>query len=194
MHHRDCDRRSRRVERQSLSACCRFLVWRARPVDYRSRCSLDFNVMLEPLAVLGGLGFAPACLQRRGNQQLTGPGSTQKCESDSEKFRAQRSYTRQNIGFSQRAERAIHARSLRATIARTYARGRDNDSCACVGPQSGPGYPPPSMQTFCPVMKPAWSEHRKATVAPNSCVVPKRPAGTAFLRSSSMTALATPRA
>ena len=43
--------------------------------------------------------------------------------------------------------------------------------------QNAPGKAPPSIRMFWPVMKPAWAEHRKAQVAPNSPVSPKRFAG-----------------
>src|SRR5690606_6419674 len=43
--------------------------------------------------------------------------------------------------------------------------------------QNDPGKSPPSMRRFCPVMKPALAEHRKAQAAPNSSAVPRRPAG-----------------
>src|SRR4029079_5132866 len=50
-------------------------------------------------------------------------------------------------------------------------------------PHNVPGYKPPSMSRFCPVMKPACAEHRKAQAAPNSSGVPKRFAGTVAMRS-----------
>jgi hypothetical protein len=41
---------------------------------------------------------------------------------------------------------------------------------------------PPSSRIFCPVMKPAWVEHRNAQVAPNSSAWPSRRAGIAARR------------
>src|SRR3954447_26782612 len=41
---------------------------------------------------------------------------------------------------------------------------------------------PPSRRMFCPVMKPAWVEHRNAQVAPNSSAWPRRRAGIVPMR------------
>src|SRR5947208_3029094 len=49
--------------------------------------------------------------------------------------------------------------------------------------QSVPGYVPPSIRKFPPVMKPAWALQTNAQSSPNSAGSPKRPAGVARCRS-----------
>ena len=82
---------------------------------------------------------------------------------------------------------AVSGRRLPSAQGRAVPRGKGYPA------YSRPGKPPPSSRMFCPVMKPACWEQRNATTAPNSAGVPKRPAGTAAVRSASTVASGTSR-